>query len=161
MGHMLKAKVGGSENWLWCSQDEKVVEAVRKMAKGNVGSLLVFDPSKLQLGTADITSAASEAVVGLITERDYLTKVLVSGKSSKVLQISEIMTKAEDLRTVSPKDTVLEAMQLMIENNFRHVPVVNNNEYLGMISIKDAVRTLLVEHQEEVGKLQEYIQGSY
>jgi len=157
---ILKAKVGVSGAWLWCSKDDLVVDAVRKMTKGNVGSLLVFDPSKLTL-EGEIKSAAQEAVVGIITERDYLTKVVVSGKKSTELKIHEIMTKEEVLKTVTPKDTVLAAMELMINHNFRHVPVVDKGHYLGMISIRDAVRTMVVEHKEEVGKLHEYIQGSY
>jgi CBS domain-containing protein len=161
---ILKAKVPHDGAWLWCSKDDMVIDAVRKMTKGNVGSLLVFDPSKLRLESgegSDLRSASSEAVVGIVTERDYLTKVVVSGKSSKELKVSEIMTREEVLKTVSPSDTVLAAMELMIDFNFRHVPVVDNGSYLGMISIRDAVRTMVVEHREEVDKLHEYIQGSY
>lgn len=160
---ILKQKAPRAGAWLWCSKDDKVIDAVRKMTNGNVGSLLVFDPSKLDLskGLDELQNASGEAVVGLVTERDYLTKVVVAGKSSATLLVGEIMTPEGVLKTVTSGDTVLAAMELMIDNNFRHVPVVDGGNYLGMISIRDAVKTMVLEHREEVERLQEYIQGTY
>jgi len=100
-------------------------------------------------------------VVGIVTERDYLTKVVVVGKSSSTLHVAEIMTPQSKLMTMSPYNSVLEAMALMMDKNIRHVPVVDRNQYLGMISIRDVVGTMVQEHREEVGRLHEYIQGSY
>ena len=138
------------------------------MTKGNVGSLLVFDPSKITIDQP-IKEASGEAVVGIVTERgmrtamlpchhigspaqsswheappclhpsqwevplsvpgfpvwcaDYLTKVVVLGKSSSELPVSDIMTPQSKLMTVSPQQSVVDVMTLMTDNNFRHVPV--------------------------------------
>lgn len=139
-----------------------MIDAIRKMAKGNVGSLLVFDPAKIDFATDDkVKSAAGDAVVGIITERDYLTKVVVKGKSSTNVHVKDVMTPAARLMTVTPNHSVLEVMEMMNDNNFRHVPVVNAGMYLGMVSIRDVVSIMVQEHREEVGRLHEYIQGSY
>ncbi|KAA6427440.1 MAG: hypothetical protein FRX49_02103 [Trebouxia sp. A1-2] len=135
---------------------------IYEMAKGNVGSLLVFDPSKIKFASEEqVKSAAGDAVVGIVTERDYLTKVVVKGKSSTSVHVREVMTPAERLMTVTPNHSVLEVMEMMNDNNFRHVPVVNEGQYLGMVSIRDVVSIMVQEHREEVGRLHEYIQGSY
>ncbi|EFN60181.1 hypothetical protein CHLNCDRAFT_33710 [Chlorella variabilis] len=162
---LLKAKAEDSGAWLWCAADDFVIDAVRKMTHANVGSLLVFDPSKMHLvrdkDSKHITNASKDAVVGLITERDYLTKVVVKGKQSSSTKVSEIMTPAHKLQTVTPKHSVLDVMELMVEKNFRHVPVMDSGSMQGMVSIRDVVHTMLKEHRQEVDRLNEYIQGSY
>jgi CBS domain-containing protein len=159
---VLEEKRQDSGAWLWCSKDDLVIDAVKKMTKGNVGSLLVFDPEKINIDQHKKMQAAdSGAVVGIITERDYLTKVVVLGKSSSSLHVREIMTPQNKLMTISPNQSVLEVMSMMIDNNFRHVPVVHQGQYLGMISIRDVVNVMVQEHREEIGRLNEYIQGSY
>jgi len=159
---VLEDKKENSGAWLWCSKDDFMIEAIRKMAKGNVGSLLVFDPAKIKFSSEEqVKSAAGDAVVGIVTERDYLTKVVVKGKSSTSVHVREVMTPAERLMTVTPNHSVLEVMEMMNDNNFRHVPVVNEGQYLGMVSIRDVVSIMVQEHREEVGRLHEYIQGSY
>ena len=122
------------------------------MAKGNVGSLLVFDPAKIDFADEEkVKAAAGDAVVGIVTERgmplrnpepvdlsitsigaifpawlaDYLTKVVVKGKSSSQVPVQEVMTPAAKLMTVTPNHSVLDVMTMMIDNNFRHVPVVS------------------------------------
>eukprot|EP00884_Botryococcus_braunii_P020026 jgi/Botrbrau1/6707/Bobra.0202s0042.1 len=160
ISQVLGSKERGEAAWLYCLKDDYVIEAVRKMAQSNVGSLLVFDPTKAPTGK-EVTSAAADAVVGIVTERDYLTKVVVQGKSSASLAVADIMTGKSQLLTVSPQTSVLQVMELMIDKNIRHVPVVENDEYMGMISIRDVVSIMVAEHREEVGRLQEYIQGSY
>ncbi|CAK0771436.1 hypothetical protein CVIRNUC_003860 [Coccomyxa viridis] len=159
IGQVLQAKHDAGA-WLWCSKDDLVIDAIRKMTKGNVGSLLVFDPSKIQIDQP-IKEASGDAVVGIVTERDYLTKVVVVGKSSSELPVSAIMTPQSKLMTVTPQQSVVDVMTLMIDNTFRHVPVVDKGNYLGMISIRDVVGVMVEEHREEVGRLHEYIQGSY
>lgn len=159
---VLEDKKENSGAWLWCSKDDFMIDAIRKMAKGNVGSLLVFDPSKIDIASEQqVKSAAGDAVVGIVTERDYLTKIVVKGKSSSSVPVHEIMTPAQKLMTVTPNHSVLEVMEMMNDNNFRHVPVVNEGQYLGMVSIRDVVSIMVQEHREEVGRLHEYIQGSY
>lgn len=147
-------------DWLFCSKDDKVLDAVRKMAKASCGSLLVFDPSKITLPQRSMPTA-SDAVVGIITERDYLTKVVVEGKSSADTTVTEIMTPQSKLITLSPEDSVVKAMEVMADHNVRHVPVVKRNAMLGMVSIRDLVKVMVREHREEMEDMKEYIQGMY
>ncbi|PRW60603.1 CBS domain-containing mitochondrial [Chlorella sorokiniana] len=164
VGHLLKAKAEDSGAWLWCAADEMVIDAVRKMTHANVGSLLVFDPSKLHLvkcGVDQVCNASKDAVVGIITERDYLNKVVVKGKQSSSTKVSDIMTPSEVLLTVTPQHSVLDVMELMVDKNVRHLPVIDEGNMVGMISIKDVVHVMLKEHREEVTRMEEYIQGTY
>jgi CBS domain-containing protein len=92
---------------------------------------------------------------------DYLTKVVVKGKLSSSTKVAEIMTPAQKLATVTPKHSVLDVMELMVEKNFRHVPVMDKGSMQGMISIRDVVHTMLKEHRQEVDRLNEYIQGTF
>lgn len=135
------------------------------MSQANVGSLLVFDPSKISIGReAEMTvkTAAKEAVVGIFTERDYLTKIVVKGRNSSSTRVIDVMTPADKLITVTPNHSVLDVMELMVEKNFRHMPVVSDSGTMaGMVSIRDVVHVMLKEHGEEVGRLQEYIQGTF
>lgn len=147
---------------LFCSKDDLVFDAVKKMANANVGSLVVFDPSKITVkGDKKLTSAPGEAVVGIITERDYLTKMIVEGRSSKETAVSEIMTPESKLMTVNLDHSVAEAMQVMADKNVRHLPVVDNSRMMGMVSIRDVVKVMVMEHRQEMDQMQQYIQGMY
>ncbi|KAG7667069.1 hypothetical protein Ndes2526B_g04440 [Nannochloris sp. 'desiccata'] len=161
VGTLLRAKSNDSGAWLWCSEDDLVIDAIRKMTHANVGSLLVFDPSKVKVHERNAASHSKDTVVGIITERDYLTKVVVKGRQSTNTKVSEIMTPATNLLTVSPQHSVLDVMELMVEKNFRHVPVVEEGSMTGMVSIRDVVHVMVKEHREEVGRLNEYIQGTF
>eukprot|EP00210_Caulerpa_lentillifera_P008884 g8476.t1 len=147
--------------WLFCSKTDTVFDAIMKMAKANVGSLLVFDPSKIDTEKGRIHSASADAVKGIITERDYLTKVACEGRSSKETLVDEIMTAGSKLLTVTPGHTVVETMEIMADNNIRHLPVVHNEEMLGMVSIRDMVKAMVREHRSEMDNMQRYIQGMY
>lgn len=163
VGEVMKAKED-SGAWLWCSADDMVIDAVRKMTHANVGSLLVFDPSKLHLVCTSkdrCTNTSKDAVVGIITERDYLNKVVVKGRQSSSTRVADIMTPAGVLETVTPQHSVLDVMGLMVDKNFRHVPVIDQGNMIGMLSMRDVVHIVLKEHREEVGRLQEYIQGTF
>lgn len=92
---------------------------------------------------------------------DYLTKIVVKGRNSSNTKVSDVMTPSQSLITVTPKHSVLDVMELMVEKNFRHVPVVEAGHMSGMVSIKDVVQVMLKEHREEVGRLNEYIQGTF
>lgn len=154
----LKADQG---KWLFCSKDDTVFSAVMKMAKANVGSLLVFDASKIETTADKQFSASAEAVCGIITERDYLRKVACEGRSSKDTRVEEIMTAGSKLITVTPTNTVVETMELMADNNVRHVPVIQSNAMVGMVSIRDMVKVMVREHRSEMANMQRYIQGMY
>jgi len=148
--------------WLFCSKDDLVFDAVKKMASANVGSLVVFDPSKITVeGGKILTSAPGGAVVGIITERDYLRKMVVEGRSSRDTAVSEIMTPESKLMTVGLGHSVAETMQIMADKNVRHLPVVDGNTMMGMVSIRDVVKVMVMEHRQEMDQIQQYIQGMY
>ncbi|XP_051124004.1 CBS domain-containing protein CBSX3, mitochondrial-like [Andrographis paniculata] len=136
-------KVG---SWLWCYTNDTVYDAVKQMAHSNIGSLVVLKPGEQQL------------IAGILTERDYLRKVIVQDRSSKYTKVAEIMTN--QLITVTSDTNILRAMQLMTENHIRHAPVIDGR-IVGMISIVDVVRAVLEQQQGEVKQLNEFIQGDY
>lgn len=92
---------------------------------------------------------------------DYLTKVAVTGRASTALTVGDIMTSQSRLLTAAPDASVVEVMTTMVAHNIRHVPVVSGGAFLGMLSMRDVVSTVVDEHNEEVGRLQDYIQGGY
>lgn len=147
---ILRAK--GSRNdgsWLWCTTDDTVFDAVKSMTSHNVGALLVMKP--------DTTGT----IAGIITERDYLRKIIVQGRSSKTTKVGDIMTEENKLITLTPQTKLLKAMEMMSDKRIRHIPVVEGNKMKGMLSIGDVVAAVVEEHREEVKRLSEYIKGSY
>jgi len=148
---ILKSKGKSADgSWLWCSTDDTVYDAVKSMTQHNVGALVVVNPE------------VRKSIAGIITERDYLRKIIVQGRSSKSTKVGDIMTEENKLITVTPDTKVLKAMQLMTDNRIRHIPVVLDNEgMIGMVSIGDVVRAVVSEHREELDRLNAYIQGGY
>ncbi|XP_050287650.1 CBS domain-containing protein CBSX3, mitochondrial [Quercus robur] len=147
---VLKAKGKSADgSWLWCTTEDSVYEAVKSMTHHNVGALVVVKPG------------AKEALAGIITERDYLRKIIVQGRSSKSTKVGDIMTEENELITVTLDTKVLRAMQLMTDNRIRHIPVVDGKGMIGMVSIGDVVRAVVSEHREELDRLNAYIQGGY
>ncbi len=122
--------------------DQPVLEAIRLMAEKGIGALLVMDDSRL---------------VGVLSERDYARKVILEDRSSKNTLIGEIMTR--DVFTVSPESNVSECMSIMTDNDFRHLPVVEGDEVVGMISIGDLVKVVIKEQQFTIDQLEHYITG--
>ncbi|KAL0011031.1 hypothetical protein SO802_006139 [Lithocarpus litseifolius] len=121
----------------------------KKLTHHNVGALVVVKPGE------------KEALAGIITERDYLRKIIVQGRSSKSTKVGDIMTEEVYLITVTPDTKVLWAMQLMTDNRIRHIPVVHGKGMIGMVSIGDVVHAVVSEHREELDRLNAYIQGGY
>ncbi|OAY23967.1 CBS domain-containing protein CBSX3, mitochondrial [Manihot esculenta] len=147
---ILKAKGKGADgSWLWCTTDDTVYDAVKSMTHHNVGALVVVKPGE------------QKSLAGIITERDYLRKIIVQGRSSKSTKVGDIMTEENKLITVTPHTKVLQAMQLMTDNRIRHIPVIDDKDMIGMVSIGDVVRAVVTEHREELDRLNAYIQGSY
>ncbi|XP_057772700.1 CBS domain-containing protein CBSX3, mitochondrial-like [Salvia miltiorrhiza] len=147
---VLTAKGKGADgSWLWCTTDDSVYDAVKSMTQHNVGALVVVKPGE------------QKSIAGIITERDYLRKIIVQGRSSKSTKVGDIMTEENKLITVTPDTKVLKAMQLMTDNRIRHIPVVNDGGMIGMVSIGDVVRAVVSEHREELNRLNAYIQGGY
>lgn len=119
-----------------------VFDAIKLMADKAVGSLLVMD---------------GQAMLGIVTERDYARKVIVKGRSSENTDVSEIMTA--QVLTTSTAATVKSCMELMNEHRIRHLPVIEDGELVGVISIGDLVNAIISEQQEEIEQLESYISG--
>ena len=119
-----------------------VYEALEIMADKNVGALVV---------TSD------DALTGILSERDYARKVILVSKGSKKTPVSEIMTP--NPVTVEPSDTVASCMQLMTDRRIRHLPVVEDGDLVGVISIGDVVRAVIEEQKFLIDQLESYITG--
>ena len=119
-----------------------VFEALTKVVEKNVGSILVTEEDK---------------VVGIMTERDYLRKVAVHGRTSHDTLVGEIMTSP--LVYVTPETTIEESMAIMTDRRIRHLPVVENDEVVGIVSIGDVVKFQSEEQTFQIKYLTEYISG--
>ena len=119
-----------------------VLDAIKLMADKAIGSLPVMDGDSLQ---------------GIVTERDYARKVIIKGRSSRSTEVGEIMTV--DVITASPDQTVSHCMSVMTERRIRHLPVVENDKVVGMVSIGDLVQAIIADQQEEIEQLEQYISG--
>lgn len=120
-----------------------VRDALRIMAEKNIGAIVVMDDSKL---------------VGIFSERDYARKIVLKDKSSKTTPISEIMT-SEDLITVKLSTSIDDCMVLMTDKRIRHLPVVEDNKLMGVISIGDLVKHIIEDQKITIENLQNYISG--
>jgi CBS domain-containing protein len=119
-----------------------VIDAIRSMADNHVGALLVLDGGKL---------------VGIVSERDYARKVILHGRASSSTAVREIMSTP--VVTVAPEDTVDQAMRIMTDRRIRHLPVVQGEQVLGVVSIGDLVRSVIDAQRSTIEALQSYIQG--
>ncbi|CAN4122862.1 unnamed protein product [Withania somnifera] len=118
------------------------------MAANNIGSLVVLKPGENQL------------IAGIITERDYLHKVIVQDRSTKYTRVGDIMTEQSKLITVTSDTNILQAMQLMTEHHIRHVPVIDE-KVVGMVSVADIVKAVVDQQTGEVKQLNQFIRGDY
>ena len=119
-----------------------VYEALQILADKNVGALVVMD---------------GETLVGIISERDYARKVILVDRSSKSTSVSEIMSTA--VSTVEPATSIEECMALMTERHFRHLPILEGDTLVGMISIGDVVKAVIADLAAMVEQLDNYIRG--
>lgn len=124
------------------SPHRPVFDALVVMAEYKIGALVVLQGEKL---------------VGIFSERDYAREVVLKGRSSKTTQISEVMTNK--VLSAKPSDTVEQAMSIMSEKRIRHLPVVENDKVVGMLSIGDLVKETIDYQQRLIKQLESYIRG--
>ena len=138
---VLKRK--GQEVWS-IHPDLSVYHAIEMMADRHVGALLVIVDDKL---------------VGIVSERDYARKVVLKGRSSKETRVQEIMTSS--VICVEPQYAVDECMRIMTDNRIRHLPVMENQKVIGIVSIGDLVNWIISAQDQTIQQLQDYITGKY
>jgi CBS domain-containing protein len=131
----------GSTTW-HISPEATVFDAIKLMADKNIGALLVLSGGKL---------------VGVFTERDYARKIVLHGKSSKETRVKEILSGKTV--TVTPDDSIEDCMRLMTENRVRHLPVLQNAEVVGIISIGDLVNWIISAQDAAIAQMEQYIAG--
>ena len=125
------------------SPEASVYDAIEIMADKYVGALLVISEGKL---------------VGVVSERDYARKVILQGKSSKETQVKEIMTSPAIF--VTP-ETVQDCIKIITNNHIRHLPVVEKEQILGVVSIGDLVKWMISAQEETISQLHSYISSKY
>lgn len=119
-----------------------VMDALKIMAEKNIGSIVVME---------------NGLYLGIVTERDYSRKVALKGKHSIATTVEEIMSS--DLPFVSPDDTLDYCMNLMSEKNIRYLPVFENNQLCGVVSISDVVKETIITQRETINQLESYIRS--
>lgn len=129
----------GSKVWS-VAGDTMVLDAIRLMSEKNVGALPVMD---------------NQGIAGIISERDYTRKVILKGKLSRETPVKEIMSR--DVVVAHPTDTVDDCMRIMTEKRIRHLPVMEGNEMVGMISIGDLVNWVISAQNATIEQLEQYI----
>jgi len=124
------------------SPEEPVLSAVQLMADKHIGALPVVREGEL---------------IGIVSERDYARKVILLGRSSSDTPVWQIMSSP--VRTVTPDDAVHRCMEIMTEQRIRHLPVLEKNRLVGMVSIGDLVKAVIEEQQQTITQLERYIAG--
>ena len=126
------------------SSDTTVYNALVEMADKNIGAVLVIDNGKLS---------------GIFSERDYARKIVLKGLHSDETPVKDVMTAK--VITIDLEDKLEDAMQIMSDKHIRHLPVMDGQELVGIISINDLVTTLINEQKAQIASLESYISGSY
>ncbi len=131
----------GKEIWS-VSPDDSVLDAVRQMAERSVGALMVMRDDQLE---------------GMFSERDYARKIILAGKSSRETHVADIMTA--DVVTIPPQATADEGLALMTRKRIRHLPVVEDDRVIGLVSIGDLVNAVIGDQQQLIEQLERYVSG--
>jgi CBS domain-containing protein len=119
-----------------------VYDALIIMSENNIGALLVMEDHKL---------------VGIFSERDYARKGIIKGRKANTTSISEVMTP--NVYTVNPGMNIVECMEIMSSRKFRHLPVVDHDTVIGILSVGDIVTALIIEQKTHINFLESYISG--
>ena len=128
---------------LWHARpDDTVFQALQLLAEYEVGALMVMDQGKL---------------VGVVSERDYTRKIALQGRSSKETRVKDIMTR--QVMTVSPDTGTRKCMALMSDKKIRHLPVLDGETVMGMISIRDIMDDIIADHERTIAELESYIKS--
>ena len=137
--HILSEK--GQHIWS-VNSEQTVYEAVRTMAELGVGALMVIDDGQLK---------------GMFSERDYARKVILEGRASRETKVHEVMS--QNPVTIHSGATAQEGLALMTKRRFRHLPVVDDGELLGLVSIGDLVNAVIDDQQALIDQLERYVAG--
>jgi CBS domain-containing protein len=139
--HTLRQLLGSKTPEVYAvAPGDSVIDAIRLMAEKSVGAVLVMDGASL---------------AGIVSERDYARKVVLHGRSSADTSVRDIMTA--DVITVGPNHTVEHCMQLVTDHRIRHLPVLEDGEVIGVISIGDLVKAVIEDQKLQLDQLQRYI----
>ncbi|WJF92146.1 CBS domain-containing protein [Paraburkholderia bonniea] len=141
VAQVLKSKPDAATVYTIAASDS-VFDAVKLMAEKQIGALVVIE---------------NEAIVGIITERDYARKVVLLDRASKATAVRDIMSRA--VRFVRLDETTEDCMALMTERRMRHLPVIDQDRLVGMVSIGDLVKNIIAEQQFTIQQLEHYITG--
>lgn len=129
---------------LCVDENETVLDAIGLMADVNIGAVLV---------------KRGDTMAGIFTERDYLQKIALSSRSSRSTPVKDVMSSP--VISAKPDDTVSDCMEIMTNCRCRHLPIVDGEKLLGIVSIGDLVKSIVEEKQSEIDHLSQYIAGSY
>ncbi len=120
-----------------------VIEALELMAEKNIGAVLVMDGPKL---------------VGIFSERDYARKGIIQGRKAKSTPVTEVMSA--NMITITPQMNIRECMNLMTTKRVRHLPVMDGDQVVGLLSIGDLVNAIIIEQRTHIKFLEQYISGT-
>lgn len=142
----LRTSRGESEEGVLTAEpSDTVLECIDRMADRDVGSIVIME---------------GDAIVGIFTERDYMRKIALEGRSSEETPVREVMTSK--VATVQPDDSLVDGLRIMTEIWCRHLPVVDEEEnLLGIVSIRDGVEEVINNAEQETDLLLQYINGQY
>jgi CBS domain-containing protein len=127
----------------WTEVPETTVyDALKKMAGKDIGALIIVKNNR---------------VIGVFSERDYARKIILKGKTSKDTTVGELLS--DKVYYVKPTSTIEECMQLMTNQRIRHLPVLENDALIGMVSIGDIVNKIIQDHKNQIQQLEDYITG--
>lgn len=142
VAEILKEKAGPAV--VTVTPDTSVYEAIKTMAERGIGAVVVSD---------------GDTVLGMLTERDYARKIVLQDRASRSTKVRDIMT--DSVFYVRPEDTREHCMALMTERHFRHLPVIQDQKLVGLVSIGDLVKDLMNEQQLIITELERYITGAH